>query len=120
MKNILILLILFIASFASSQDELLSLHGFNDKSIICDTSDIGIHLRMPNDIITVTPVKLLDDYSMMWVIHSEIGNVIHTLGCECDVKYFLNMLRDYPITKKDTKEPELYYLNLVKTRWYGK
>lgn len=121
MKYILLISMLFACMFLKAQDsEPLSLHGFQDKKILSDTSDVAIYLYFPNDVISVIPVKLLDDYSMLWVITSDIGDVIHTLGCECDLKYFLNMLRDYPITKKDIKDPESYYLNLVKTRWYGK
>lgn len=121
MKYILLISMLFMCMLVKAQnDELLSLHGFQDNTILSDTSDIGIHLHFPNDMITVMPVKLIDDYSLLWVITSEIGDVIHTLGCECDIKHFLRMLRDYPITKKDIKDPESYYLNLVKTKWYGR
>ena len=98
-----------------AQYNLPSHYGLNPNGFVTDTTDLGFGIYLPNDIIHVMPVYTLDTLSMMWVIVSERGPIIKALGCECDVRPFIELLMDYPISKGDN--PNKFYYKLILDKW---
>ena len=120
MKKLLLAIMFLLPFLVTAQKKEynpLSLFSFNANGYVTDTSDINISLYLPNDIITIMPSKTLND-RWLWTFFSEVGNVIHTITCECEMRPFLEMLTNYPADKEDAKNIEQFYTDLIKERWY--
>lgn len=123
MRKLIIFIMVALSTNLSSQDIVRgykpSLHGFNAAGFITDTSEIGIHVYLPNDIITVIPTFDLSG-GMRWEIVSEVSeaNNIITLGCECEIKALLGLLSDFPLSRDNKKHAREFYADLLNERWY--
>ena len=90
-------------------------YNIDTKGFVVETDNLGFSLYLPNDIITVLPTYTLDTFSMMWVVVSDKGPIIKALGCECEVKPFIELLMNYPMSKED--KANKFYSLLILDKW---
>lgn len=111
------MVIMLFTTSIKAQYNLPSHYDLNLNGFVVDTMENGFGIYLPNDIITVMPVYTLDTVGMMFVVVSEVGPIIHTLGCECDVKPFIKLLLKNPISRDESKDAKRFYHRLIADKW---